>query len=231
MHHNAAAEHHERTVEDNGQVIDCISKRAGTSIQRLFGENNTSVCTIEDFSCTGLTQQRGLALLPLELPLLPDAFSSDQAFDGSRFATFHRLLRRVRHKHITDFSSCPVLSTKELAVENNARADSCAYCKEDKVSGVSGGPIRPSPKAATLTSLSTTTGPPNLASSNSRRGTSLHPSRYDVAITSPASTFVTPGTPAPTASNALFGNPAVRAHDRCRCRPNRQWPRRRDGPS
>src|SRR5882724_13636534 len=89
---------------------------------------------IEYLSCRQILWQCCAISAPKTLPLRPDAFAPNHAFESSRLTAFTWSLRRAWNKHVADFTCGPVFSVKWMTIQHNACSNAGSNCKKDEIS-------------------------------------------------------------------------------------------------
>ena len=193
---DAAAQHKERTVQDQGDIVDSLREHRGRLSKNRLCLGIAIQRIVEYLGGVQLSWQRRSFGTPSLLPLRPDTLAANHALQRTRIVRLSDTLSYSRHQHVSDFASGPAASAIEAGRREISRLRSRFRSRERRsLSHQLRCRSQLSPVAAKFTSLSTATGMLSSFSTSARSGTFCQPIKYEVATTIPFSTSVTPGTP------------------------------------
>src|SRR5258708_28660667 len=116
MHADAPAEHKQRAVQHQRDVIDRTRQRDGGLLEQLLRRAIAGACTIEYLCCTQILWRFAIRSLAIFSPLRSDSFSPDYALQRSGLTAICREVWRTGHEHIADLARSPVCSAKRQAI-------------------------------------------------------------------------------------------------------------------
>ena len=204
MRADAAAQHNERTVQDQGDVVDGLREHGGRLSKDRLCLRIAIERMVEYLGGVQLSWQWCSFRAPSFLPLRSDALTANHASptDPDRGA--------FRYPPLFPAPACNRLRRRSSSFRDRAGRREIYRLRSRFRSRERRSLLRQLRRrsqllshAAKFTSLSTTTGMLSSFSTSARSGTFCQPIKYEVATTIPFSTSVTPGTPMAIDRSAL----------------------------